>query len=83
MSETASDKTCAGQALMSLAVSMFGFGVAAIEVWQAQLPVWAFILALIIGASPNTPCGFYAQWTLLHLAFAFAIPIGVILAITN
>ena len=62
---------------------MFGFGVAAIEVWQTQLPVWAFILALITGASLNTPCGFYTQWTLLHLPFAFAIPIGVILAITS
>jgi hypothetical protein len=27
---------------------MFVFGVVAIEVWDTQLPVWAFILALVI-----------------------------------
>ena len=42
-----------------LAVSMFGFGAAAIEIWHTQLPVWAFIFALILGASLNTPSGLY------------------------
>jgi hypothetical protein len=36
---------------------MLGFGFVTIEVWHAQLPVWAFILALIIGEFLNTPCG--------------------------
>ena len=35
---------------MSLTVSMFGLGVVLIEVWHTELPVWAFILALMIGA---------------------------------
>ena len=32
--------------------TMFGFGIAVIEIWHTQFPIWAFILALIIGASP-------------------------------
>ena len=32
-------------------VSMFTFGVIVIEIWPVQLPVWALILALIIGES--------------------------------
>ncbi len=27
---------------------MFGFGVIAIEVWDTDFPVWAFVLALLI-----------------------------------
>jgi hypothetical protein len=30
-------------------VTMFVFGVISIEVWPTQLPVWAFVLALVIG----------------------------------
>jgi len=29
---------------------MFVFGVVAIEVWKTQLPVWGFVLALLICA---------------------------------
>ena len=28
---------------------MFGFGIASIKVWPTQVPVWAFVLALILG----------------------------------
>lgn len=35
--------------LFSLQVSMFVFGVISIEVWPTQFPVWAFVLALVIG----------------------------------
>ena len=38
--------------LTAFVVTMFGFGVAVIEIWHTQFPVWAFILALTIGASP-------------------------------
>lgn len=31
---------------MSLA-AMFVFGVVSIEVWHTQMPVWAFVLALV------------------------------------
>jgi hypothetical protein len=34
---------------------MFLFGVVAIEVWETQLPVWAFVLALTICGSPILP----------------------------
>ena len=36
---------------VSSVVSLFTFGVVTIEVWSTQLPVWAFVLALIICAS--------------------------------
>ena len=36
--------------LISFSVSMFVFGVVSIEVWESQLPVWGFVLALCIGA---------------------------------
>ena len=29
---------------------MFVFGVVAIEVWKTELPVWSFVLALLICA---------------------------------
>jgi TctA family transporter len=32
-------------------VSMFVFGVISIEVWKTQMPLWAFVLALVIGTS--------------------------------
>ena len=35
--------------LISFSVSMFVFGVVSIEVWETQLPVWGFVLALCIG----------------------------------
>ena len=31
-------------------VSMFVFGVVSVEVWHTQMPIWALVLALIIGA---------------------------------
>jgi hypothetical protein len=39
--------------LTAFAVTMFGFGIVVIELWHSEFPVWAFILALIIGASPH------------------------------
>jgi hypothetical protein len=35
--------------LISFSVSMFVFGIVSIEVWETQLPVWGFVLALCIG----------------------------------
>jgi hypothetical protein len=63
-----------------MTVSMLGFGFVTIEVWQTQLPVWAFVLALTIGAFPNTPCGILPVngCSPSHSAFAYTIPIGVI-----
>ncbi|KAF8264395.1 OPT oligopeptide transporter [Lactarius quietus] len=49
---------------LAIFITMFSFGVTAIEIWRTQFPIWAFILALFI-------------------AFAYTIPIGVIMAITN
>jgi predicted membrane protein len=36
-------------------VVTFTFGIAAIEVWHTELPVWAFVLALIICVSLDIP----------------------------
>jgi len=59
---------------------MFALGIISIEVWPTQMPVWAFILALVIGQ-------FLEYEMLAHLtfttAFAYVIPIGMIQAITN
>jgi len=38
-------------------IIMFVFGVVAIEVWPTQMPVWAFILALIISFIYTIPIG--------------------------
>ncbi|KAF8510486.1 OPT oligopeptide transporter [Gautieria morchelliformis] len=38
-------------------VSMFTFGVVAIEVWPTQMPVWAFVLALLISFVYTIPIG--------------------------
>ncbi|KAI9457240.1 OPT oligopeptide transporter [Lactarius psammicola] len=40
-----------------LFLSMFVFGVVAIEVWETQFPVWAFVLALIIAFIYTIPIG--------------------------
>ena len=36
--------------LLSFSVSMFVFSVVSIEVWATQFPVWASVLALVVGA---------------------------------
>jgi OPT family oligopeptide transporter len=64
-------------------VITFTFGVIAIEVWDTELPVWAFVFSLIIGASSGH------SWVHSHVlktllsAFVFTVPIGVIQAMTN
>jgi len=45
-------------------LSMFGFGVVVIEVWETQLPVWAFILALVISFASIVPLGVIKATTL-------------------
>ncbi|KAF8267603.1 OPT oligopeptide transporter protein-domain-containing protein [Lactarius quietus] len=49
--------------IFSFEGTMFGFGVAAIEIWNADLPVWAFILALIIGFASTIPIGIITAMT--------------------
>ncbi|KAF8264413.1 small oligopeptide transporter [Lactarius quietus] len=41
----------------------FGFGVAAIEIWHTQFPIWAFILALFIAFAYTVPFGVIAAIT--------------------
>ncbi|KAF8257233.1 OPT oligopeptide transporter [Lactarius quietus] len=48
---------------LTIFFTMFGFGVVAIEVWQTELPVWAFILALIIAFAYTIPIGIVAAIT--------------------
>ncbi|KAF8263832.1 OPT oligopeptide transporter [Lactarius quietus] len=43
--------------------TMFGFGVSAIEIWDADLPVWAFILAVFIGFAHTIPLGIITAMT--------------------
>jgi len=42
---------------MILFLSMFVFGIISIEVWPTQMPVWAFVLALIIAFTYVIPIG--------------------------
>ena len=37
-------------------VIMFVFGAISIGVWQAHLPIWTHIIALVIGISPSSFC---------------------------
>ncbi|KAF8260559.1 OPT oligopeptide transporter protein-domain-containing protein [Lactarius quietus] len=48
---------------LTIFCTMFGFGIAAIEIWHADLPVWAFILALIIGFAYTIPIGIITAMT--------------------
>ena len=70
---------------MSFAVSTFVSGVVVIEVWNTQLPVWAFVLALIICASPDTPARveYLVDLPPPRSAFVYIIPIGFIAATAN
>jgi hypothetical protein len=66
-------------------VISFVFGVIAIEVWPTQMPVWALVLALLIGEFFLPPCtyGTASNTPLINPAFVYIIPIGMIQAITN
>ncbi|KAF8256505.1 OPT oligopeptide transporter [Lactarius quietus] len=64
---------------ISIFLSMFVFGVVAIEVWNTQFPVWAFVLALLICASPNTCYTFYTNQqvglnVITELIIGYALP---------
>ncbi|KAF8258596.1 OPT oligopeptide transporter [Lactarius quietus] len=48
---------------LALFSTMFGFGIAAIEIWHTQFPVWAFIFALIIAFAYTLPIGVIAATT--------------------
>jgi len=45
---------------LAIFCTMFGFGVAVIEIWHTDLPIWAFILALLIGFAYMIPIGIIA-----------------------
>ncbi|KAF8261428.1 OPT oligopeptide transporter protein-domain-containing protein [Lactarius quietus] len=47
--------------------TMFGFGVAAIKIRHTYLPVWAFVLALIIGFAYTIPIGIITAMTNQHI----------------
>lgn len=49
---------------LTIGLVSFVLGIITIKVWDTQLPIWAFVLAIII-------------------ALLYAIPIGMIQAITN
>ena len=63
-------------------MTTFALGVFAIERWDTELPVWAFVFSLIICAA-SFVIMFPLQLTSLHQALVYTIPIGVIQAATN
>ena len=64
-------------------VTMFVFGVISIEVWHTQLPVWGFVLALVIGKIVSYYDRQFTIYLHKYTAFVYTIPIGMIQAITN
>ncbi|KAF8262026.1 OPT oligopeptide transporter protein-domain-containing protein [Lactarius quietus] len=48
---------------LTILFTMLGFGVAAIEIWDTEFPVWAFTLALIIAFAYTIPIGIIAAIT--------------------
>ena len=55
---------------------MFVCGVVAIEVWDTQFPVWAFVLALIICASPDACSAFYQLTGLLPIQRLYTLSLS-------
>ena len=47
---------------------MFALGVISIEVWPTDMPVWAFVVALLIGESLRCPLDF--DYTNVHMPFS-------------
>jgi OPT family oligopeptide transporter len=68
--------------LKFFAVTTFMFGVFVIERWDTELPVWAFVLSLIIRAASFVII-FPLQLTSPHQALVYIIPIGMIVALSN
>lgn len=60
---------------------MFTLGILSIELWHTQMPVWAFVIALLIGNLHSQ--ALLGANTLLREAFTYVIPCGMIQAITN
>ncbi|KAF8264241.1 OPT oligopeptide transporter protein-domain-containing protein [Lactarius quietus] len=48
---------------LTLFLTMFGFGVAVIEIWHTDFPVWAFILALVFAFAYTIPIGIIQAMT--------------------
>ena len=72
--------------LIFFSVTTFVFGVIAIEVWNTQLPVWAFALALLICTPPRYffVVLVFPEFHIYYvLAFVCTVPAGVIMATTN
>lgn len=42
---------------LSLFTLMFALGVVSIEIWPTEMPVWAFVIALLIALTYVIPCG--------------------------
>ncbi|KAI6101085.1 OPT oligopeptide transporter protein-domain-containing protein [Pisolithus croceorrhizus] len=62
-----------------LFVIMFALGVVSFEVWPAYLPVWAFVVALLIAFTYVIPCGMIQaimnqQVGLKYLIVGYALP---------
>ena len=64
-------------------VVTFVFGAVVIEVWDTQLPMWAFVLSIIIRESGSTSLSVVCLFKFFQPAFVFIVPNGVITAMTN
>lgn len=61
---------------------MFTFGIISIELWPSHMPVWALVIALLIGNVSRVEI--HTSLTKrISEAFTYIIPVGMIQAITN
>jgi hypothetical protein len=70
----------------TLSVTMFVFGVIVIEVWETDLPVWGFVLALLICAfvSSFVIVRFHPEFHIHYvLAFVYTLPLSMMRATTS
>ncbi|KAG2356062.1 OPT oligopeptide transporter protein-domain-containing protein [Suillus spraguei] len=63
---------------LSLFAFMFALGVISIEIWPTEMPVWAFVIALLIALPYVIPCGMIQaitnQQVGLNLLFRYSLP---------
>lgn len=70
---------------LTLFTFVFVTGVISIEIWPTEMPVWAFVVALLIGESLGRLRDRWVDMLMFVCpsAFGYVIPCGMIQAITN
>ncbi|KAG1865655.1 OPT oligopeptide transporter protein-domain-containing protein [Suillus tomentosus] len=59
---------------LSLFTLMFALGVVSIEIWPTEMPVWAFVIALLIALTYVIPCGMIQAITNQQIGLKYSLP---------